>query len=126
MYLYGAVGKTLIPMYLKTFGMKARLQSFIFQPLPTLHAELTKTNRQGKPDGQNVNQSLVEGSVENAATTEGCCEVISTKTRPTDGNKADDPVICKLEPFNICYRLDRKGNMHPIGDRRPVRLIRVY
>ena len=38
----------------------------------------------------------------------------------------EDPVICKMEPFNVCYRLDSKGNMHPLGDRRPVRLLRVY
>jgi hypothetical protein len=31
-----------------------------------------------------------------------------------------------MEPFNVCYRLDSKGNMHPLGDRRPVRLLRVY
>jgi len=38
----------------------------------------------------------------------------------------NDPVICKMEPFNVCFRLDAHGHMHPIGDRRPVRLLRVY
>ena len=38
----------------------------------------------------------------------------------------DDPVICKLEPYNICYRFDDQGNLHPLGARRPVRLIRIY
>ena len=102
------------------------LQFFILQPLPTLHRELTKANWQGKTDVQNVNQSLAEGPVLNAATTEGCCKRVATKTRQTGANEAGDPVICKLERFNICYRLDRKGNMHPIGDRRPVRLIIVF
>ena len=37
-----------------------------------------------------------------------------------------DPVICKLEPYNICYRFDDEGNLHPLGARRPVRLIRIY
>jgi len=46
----------------------------------------------------------------------------STVLTPTE----EDPVICKMEPFNVCYRLDSKGNMHPLGDRRPVRLLRVY
>jgi hypothetical protein len=36
------------------------------------------------------------------------------------------PIICKMEPFNICYKVDTAGNMHPVGDRRPVRLLRVY
>ena len=91
-----------------------------------MHQELTKTNRQDEADIKKVNQSLAEGPALDAETIEGCCKEIGTKTRPTGANKSDDPVICKLEPFNICYRLDRKGNMHPIGDRRPVRLIRVY
>ena len=38
----------------------------------------------------------------------------------------EDPVICKLEPYNICYRFDKKGNLLPLGARRPVRLIRIY
>ena len=91
-----------------------------------MHRELTKTNRQGEMDVKNVNHSLAEGPVLDAETIEGFSKGVATKTRPTGANKADDPVICKMEPFNICYPLDRKGNMHPIGDRRPVRLIRVY
>ena len=38
----------------------------------------------------------------------------------------ESPVICKLEPYNLCYRFDKEGNLHPIGGRRPVRLIRIY
>ena len=83
-------------------------------------------NSQGNRDDENVNQSLSGDTVQNGATTEGCCNEVTSKTRPTGGNEAEDPVICKLEPFNICYRLDSNGNMHPLGDRRPVRLIRVY
>ena len=37
-----------------------------------------------------------------------------------------DPIICKLEPFNICYRFDETGRLYPVGDKRPVRHIRVY
>ncbi|TRY74796.1 hypothetical protein TCAL_07118 [Tigriopus californicus] len=37
-----------------------------------------------------------------------------------------DPLVCKTVPYNICYRMDKHGNLHPIGDRRPVRLLRVY
>ena len=38
----------------------------------------------------------------------------------------DGPIICKLEPFNICYKVEDNGEMTPVGDRRPVRLLRVY
>ena len=38
----------------------------------------------------------------------------------------EHPVICKLEPYNICYRFDDEGNLYPLGARRPVRLIRIY
>ena len=37
-----------------------------------------------------------------------------------------DPIICKLEPFRACYRFDETGRLYPVGNRRPVRLIRVY
>lgn len=39
---------------------------------------------------------------------------------------AKDPLVCKTAPYNICYRLDENGHLHPIGDRRPVRILRVY
>ena len=35
-------------------------------------------------------------------------------------------VICKMEPYNICFSLDDQGIMHPIGEHRPVRLLRIY
>jgi len=35
-------------------------------------------------------------------------------------------VICEKEPLNVCYKVDSKGVMHPLKDRRPVRLLRVY
>ena len=31
-----------------------------------------------------------------------------------------------MEPFNICYKLDAGGTMRPMGDRRPMRVLRVY
>ena len=36
-----------------------------------------------------------------------------------------DPVICKLEPFTLCYSMEKYGNIRPIGNRRRVRQIRV-
>ena len=38
----------------------------------------------------------------------------------------DGNVICKMEPYNLCYTLDDQGIMHPIGEHRPVRLLRIY
>ena len=35
-------------------------------------------------------------------------------------------IICKLTPFNMCYRADEQGNLHPLIDRRPLRVIRLY
>ena len=35
-------------------------------------------------------------------------------------------IVCKLIPFNICYRSDELGNLHPLQNRKPVRLIRIY
>ena len=40
------------------------------------------------------------------------------------GDKSN--VICKMEPYNLCYTLDDQGLMHPIGEHRPVRLLRIY
>ena len=34
--------------------------------------------------------------------------------------------FCKMEPFNICYIVDRHGKVQPLGNRRPVRILRVY
>ena len=41
------------------------------------------------------------------------------------GVSSDDPVMCKLEPFNICYTIDKDGKPHPI-DETPVRYLRIY
>lgn len=38
----------------------------------------------------------------------------------------DGNIVCKMEPLNQCYTLDENGNMHPIGEHRPVRLLRIY
>jgi hypothetical protein len=38
----------------------------------------------------------------------------------------EDNIICKMEPYNLCYKVDEEGNMHPLGDHRPVRLLRIY
>eukprot|EP00095_Tigriopus_kingsejongensis_P010322 maker-scaffold187_size272365-snap-gene-1.26 protein:Tk10322 transcript:maker-scaffold187_size272365-snap-gene-1.26-mRNA-1 annotation:"trna -lysidine synthetase" len=45
----------------------------------------------------------------------------------TTAPKAQGPVICKMKPFNICYRINPQGqSVHTGGNRRPVRLLRVY
>ena len=97
--------------------------------MPTLHRELTQTTRKPSsfesvdndekqiPPGKNIKENKVKGAGSNFIP----LEKISI---PLHAN--EDPVICKLEPFNICYRFDRDGNMHPLGARRPVRLIRIY
>ena len=98
--------------------------------MPTLHRELTQINLHGNVKGTgNGIPKVFEGTAQNGATTGGGnSNKFPSINIPTGGAKeaAEDPVICKLEPFNICYRLDSNGNMHPLGDRRPVRLIRVY
>ena len=38
----------------------------------------------------------------------------------------DGNIVCKMEPLNLCYSLDQDGNMSPIGEHRPVRLLRIY
>ena len=35
-------------------------------------------------------------------------------------------VICKMEPYNMCYRLDQEGNMVLVKDNRPFRVLRIY
>ena len=64
----------------------------------------------------------------NFATQEGFPNVSEDETLEmiSSALNGEDPIICRLEPFNICYRFDESGTMHPIGNRRPVRLIRVY
>ena len=37
-----------------------------------------------------------------------------------------DNIICKMEPYNLCYTVDEHGEMQPLGDHRPVRLLRIY
>ena len=36
------------------------------------------------------------------------------------------PVVCKTMPYNVCYRVDKQGKLHPVGNRRPLRVLRVY
>ena len=94
--------------------------------MPTLHAELTKTSPYAGRDAESASHGRAGDIVDNERTKEVGYNRVPSKTRPKGAIEAEDPVICKLEPFNICYRLDSNGNMHPLGDRRPVRLIRVY
>ncbi|CAB4064338.1 unnamed protein product [Lepeophtheirus salmonis] len=39
-------------------------------------------------------------------------------TKATDGN-LQDPLICKTAPYNICYKIDKYGILHPLGNHRP-------
>ena len=84
--------------------------------MQTLHREYTQ-NKQSEnhkldfEDEESNSKQDEFGSVENV-------EFISTGR--------GDPIVCRLEPFNLCYRFDESGRLHPLGDRRPVRLIRVY
>jgi hypothetical protein len=97
------------------------------EPLPTLHRKLTqkgkytgnlKATEEGEPE---VFQEAMEA--------EKPIDDDAINFSPNQLTKVDGyqhPVICKLEPYNICYRFDDEGNLHPLGARRPVRLIRIY
>ena len=39
--------------------------------------------------------------------------------------EGQDNMICKMEPYNICYALDEEGNL-TIEKQRPIRLLRIY
>ena len=41
-------------------------------------------------------------------------------------NIDESNIICKMEPYNLCFYLDRNGKMRPIGAHRPVRVLRIY
>ena len=81
-------------------------------------------------DVDHGNEKLSGGLIQNNGVTtdngghNGFSSTNGAQTEPNDAK--DDPVICKLKPFNLCYRFDGNGIMHPLGGRRPVRLIRVY
>ena len=99
----------------------------MFQSLPTLHRELTQKTT--KPDIQiSIGDGKATLSTERANDEESVVEEesINTLTARLILGKYEEPVICKLEPFNICYRFDKNGNMYPLRDRRPVRVIRIY
>ena len=41
-------------------------------------------------------------------------------------NIDESNIVCKMEPYNLCFYLDKNGKMHPIGAHRPVRVLRIY
>ena len=98
---------------------------YIFLPLPPVHRKLTQKNQL---TGNLKELESIESELEG--------EIPSYEKANADDNPmvppgfpvlpGDDPVICKLEPYNICFRFDKQGNLHPLGARRPVRLIRIY
>lgn len=51
---------------------------------------------------------------------------INTKNDNTLVGDEEGNIVCKMEPLNLCYTLDEQGQMHPIGEHRPVRLLRIY
>lgn len=61
------------------------------------------------------------GMVNQPAMTEGQKPGGTQTVGDEDGN-----IVCKMEPLNQCYTIDEAGNMHPIGEHRPVRLLRIY
>ena len=92
-----------------------------------LHQKLTqKTDRaEGLKDDREGNPNPLQNFQEENIVDETDMDQEEDAVTPLPYHNRN-PVICKLEPFNICYRLDEKGNMYPLGDRRPVRLIRIY
>ena len=84
----------------------------LIQPLKTLHQEFTQSKEAKNSYLSDDEQKFFQD--DNGET----LEMISSGR--------GDPIVCRLEPFNLCYRFDASGTMHPIGNRRPVRLIRVY
>ena len=96
--------------------------------MPTLHRELTqKPLKPGSlKSANNGNPNLLGKNLSDEKTTDGENNIVPLSKINTILRRHQDPVICKLEPFNICYRFDKDGNMHPLGARRPVRLIRIY
>ena len=35
-------------------------------------------------------------------------------------------VICRPPPYTFCYSLNGRGNLQPLIEKRPIRIIRVY
>jgi len=92
------------------------------KPLKFLHHELTNVNKQ--PNRQtNFEGNGVNLPIKEAFPDVGQDETLEMISSTLNG---EDPIICRLEPFNLCYRFDASGAIYPIGNRRPVRLIRVY
>lgn len=112
---------------MKKNGHKVREVS-VDKPLQHLHRELTQQDSKDdsqmkfEPDGNiefemaNSNQNVHNKEIDDS---------LAMLSAAIPGARGD-PIICRMEPFNICYRFDESGTMHPLGDRRPVRLIRVY
>ena len=96
--------------------------------MPTLHRELTQTTL--KPDSprsvENEQPNFPRKNFKDPKVMAAGNNEVPRNKIATFPGQIEDPVICKLEPFNICYRFDENGNMHPLGARRPVRLIRIY
>ena len=84
--------------------------------MQTLHREFTQNKQSNNHKSEFEDEK--DNSIQDGFGSPETVEMISTGR--------GDPIVCRLEPFNLCYRFDESGTMHPIGDRRPVRLIRVY
>ena len=100
---------------------------YVLQPLPTLHRKLTQKNQlAGNLDEpENIDTELQAENLTDEETNTNNNRLVPPGFQASPG-QYDDPVICKMEPYNICYRFDEQGNLHPLGARRPVRLIRIY
>ena len=76
-------------------------------------------------DKQPTTQTNVEGKETNLPFQEvfpdaGEDETVEMISSTVNGENA---IICRLDAFNICYRLDKLGIMHPLGN---IRLVPYY
>ena len=96
-------------------------------PLPTLHRKLTQKGgfTAKLKSAEEVDPEILSEGINPDQIIDGDAAGLE-KGKLTRVEGFEHPVICKLEPYNICYRFDDEGNLHPLGARRPVRLIRIY
>ena len=108
--------------------------------MPTLHRELTKNTltsgnlkdvEKNTPNFELLTElettpNFLSVNIQDEKSVDGDNNIVPLNKIPPMPGHLGDPILCRLQPFNICYRLDKDGTMHPLGDRRLVRLIRMY
>ena len=89
--------------------------------MKSLHREFTRGDRQ--PNAQmNIKGNGANHPIQKAFPYVGEDE---TQDVTASALNDEDPIICRLDAINMCYRLNESGVMNPIGNRRLVRRIRV-